>query len=100
MFRIFLRQFLTDLGEMEGDYRVFYLKDDIAYSTLYISIAILGVLSMIGMDALLFKGQSALFMGLMIARGVFTFVSILVIVVLWKTSKVRIFDRIILGWLS
>ena len=58
MFRKILSRFLVDLGEMEGDYRVFYLKDDIAYSTLYISIAILGVFSMIRMDGLLYPGQA------------------------------------------
>ena len=101
MFKKILRRFLTDLGEMEGDYRVFYLKDDVAYSILYISIAILGVLSMIGMDALLSQGPArSLFIGQMVSRGVFTLISILVMIALWKTSKVRVFDRIILGWLS
>ncbi|HEX2994518.1 MAG TPA: GGDEF domain-containing protein, partial [Anaerolineales bacterium] len=99
MFKKILRRFLADLGEMEGDYRVFYLKDDIAYSTLYISVAILGVLSMFGMDILLFKGRPDLFMWLVLARGVFTLVSTLVIIALWKTSRVRVFDRTILGWL-
>ena len=100
MFKKILRRFLTDLGEMEGDYRVFYLKDDIAYSTLYISIAILGVLSMIGMDALLVKGRSDLFAWLMLYRASFVFVSLLILIALWKTTKVRIHDRLILGWLS
>ncbi|MBN2116926.1 MAG: GGDEF domain-containing protein [Anaerolineales bacterium] len=95
-----MRRFLTNLGEMEGDYRVFYLKDDIAYSTLYISIAILGVLSMIGMDALLVKGRSDLFAWLMLYRAGFVLMSILVLAALRKTSKVRVHDRIILGWLS
>src|SRR5512145_2945462 len=99
MFKKILRRFLADLGEMEGDYRVFYLKDDIAYSTLYISVAILGVLSMLGMDILLFKDRPDLFTWLVLARVVFTLVSILVIAVLWKTSRVRVFDRTILGWL-
>jgi diguanylate cyclase (GGDEF)-like protein len=100
MVKKILRRFLTDLGEMEGDYRVFYLKDDIAYSTLYISIAILGVLSMIGMDTLLFRERPFLFVLLMGYRGLFTLVSVLTVVVLWKTNKVRKFDRIMLGWLS
>ena len=100
MFKKFLHRFLTDLGEMEGDYRVFYLKDDIAYSTLYISIAIIGVLSMIRMDALLVEGRSNLFIWLMLYRGGFIFVSILVMAVLRKTSKVRVYDRIVFGWLA
>src|SRR5574342_258524 len=100
MFRKIFRQFLTDLGKMEGDYRVFYLKDDIAYSTLYICIAILGVLSMVGVDALLTKDQSHLFIWLMLYRGSFILVSIVVMILLWKTDKVRVYDRLVLGWLT
>lgn len=99
MLKKFLRQFLTDLGEMEGDYRVFYLKDDITYSTLYISIAIVGLLSMTRTDALLTEGQPGLFMRLMLYRGIYIFMSILAMIVLRKTSKVRVYDRIVLGWL-
>lgn len=100
MFKKFFRQFLTNLGEMEGDYRVFYLKDDIAYSTLYIPIAISGVLSMIGMDALLFRGRPDLFAWLMLYRGFYILVSVLVMVAIRKTSRVRIYDRLVLGWLA
>ncbi len=84
---------------MEGDYRVFYLKDDIAYSTLYISIAIVGLLSMIRMDALLTEDHPDLFMQLMLYRGIYIFVSILVMIILRKTSRVRVYDRIVTGWL-
>ncbi len=100
MLKKILHRFLTDLGEMEGDYRVYYLKDDIFYSTLYISIATFGVLSMIGMDALLTRSHSNLFTWLMVYRLSFVFVSTLAVIMLWKTNKVRIHDRIILGWLS
>jgi diguanylate cyclase (GGDEF)-like protein len=100
MIRKFLRQFLTDLGEMEGDYRVFFLKDDIAYGTLYISIAIIGLLSMIRTDALLTRGRPGLFMQLMLYRAIYIFVSIVVIIMLRKTNRVRAYDRIVLGWLS
>jgi diguanylate cyclase (GGDEF)-like protein len=95
-----MSRFLTDLGEMEGDYRVFYLKDDIMYSTLYISIAIFGVLSMIGIDALLVRGRSDLFTWLMVYRAVYVFISIVAMVVLRGANKVRVYDRIIFGWLS
>jgi diguanylate cyclase (GGDEF)-like protein len=100
MFKKFSRQFLINLGEMEGDYRVFYLKDDIAYSTLYISIAIIGLLSMLRMDALLTGGRSDLFRWLMVYRGVFIFISILVIMALRRVKRVKDYDHIILGWLS
>src|SRR5512141_2754003 len=100
MLKKILRLFLTDLGEMEGDYRVFCLKDDILYNTLYISIAVLGVLSMIGIDALLARGRPGLFTWLMLYRAGFVIVSILVVIALRKTDKVRVHDRLILGWLS
>ena len=93
-------QFLVDLGEMEGDYRVYHLKDDITQTILYIFIVILGVLSMVRADALLFKNRPDLFGWLMVYRGGFILVSILVMLALWKTSKVKVYDRIVLGWLS
>src|SRR5512143_1388256 len=99
MLKKILRRFLMDLGEMEGDYRVSYLKDDIAYSTLYISLAVLGVLSMIGIDILLSRGRPDLFARLMLYRIAYSMVSILILAALWRTNKVRIYDRLILGWL-
>lgn len=100
MLKRFQRRFLVDLGEMEGDYRVFHLKDDIAQSTLYISVAILGVLSMIRIDILLYNSNPNLFIGLMIYRGVYILISLSIIALIRKTSKVRIYDRLMLGWLS
>lgn len=95
-----MSRFVTDLGEMEGDYRVFYLKDDIVYGTIYISIAIIGLLSMIRMDALLTAGRPDLFAQLMLYRGIYILVSILAMIVLRKTGRVKVYDRIVLGWLS
>ncbi len=100
MFRRLASQFLVDLGEMEGDYRAFYLKDDITQGILYICIAILGVLSMVRLDALFFRERSDLLAGLLLYRGAFVLVSILVITALWKTKRVGVYDRIILGWLA
>src|SRR5512134_3336975 len=100
MFRKFLSRFVTELGEMEGDYRVFYLKDDIAYGTLYISIAIVGLLSMIRTDALLTEGRPDRFTQLMLYRGIYILVSILAMIGLRKTGRVKVYDRIVLGWLS
>jgi diguanylate cyclase (GGDEF)-like protein len=96
----FLSRFLLDLREMEGDYRVFHLKDDIAQSTLYISVAILGVLSMIRIDALLYKDSPGLLTWLVLYRGGYILISLLTIVAIRKTSKVRIYDRLTLAWLS
>ncbi|HEX5809351.1 MAG TPA: GGDEF domain-containing protein [Anaerolineales bacterium] len=95
-----MNRFRVDLGEMEGDYRLFYLKDDSTQSILYICITIIGVLSMIRMDALFFKDQPDLFKWLMLFRGAFILISILVITVLWKTSQANVYDRLTVGWLS
>jgi diguanylate cyclase (GGDEF)-like protein len=100
MLNKFKSWFLVDLGEMEGDYRVFHLKDDIAQSILYISIATLSVFSMIRMDALLYKDRPDLFMGLVVYRGGYVFVSLLIMAAIRKTGKVRIYDRLMLVWLS
>jgi len=85
---------------MEGDYRVFHLKDDVAQSTLYISVAILSVFSMIGVDVLLYKNRPDFFWGLMIYRGVYILISLLIIAMIRKTSRVRIYDRLMLAWVS
>src|ERR1044071_8084898 len=100
MLKRFLSRFLVDLGEMEGDYRVFHLKDDIAQSTLYIFVAILSVLSMIFTDVLFYKNRPDSFWGLTIYRGGYILISLLIIAIIRKTSKVRIYDRLILAWLS
>ena len=100
MLQRFQSRFLVDLGEMEGDYRVFHLRDDIAQSTLYIAIAMLAVLSMTRMDILLYKSNPDLFIRLMVYHGVYILVSLSIIAAIRKTSKVRIYDRLMLAWLS
>ena len=99
MFKRFTSQFLIDLGEMESDYRAFYLRDDITQGILYIFIAILSVLSMLRLDILFFRDQADLLTGLLLYRGAFILVSVVVIAMLWKTSRVIAYDRLILGWL-
>src|SRR5215212_956495 len=99
MFKKFQRRFLVDLGEMEGDYRVFHLKDDILQSILSISIASLSVLSAIGMD-LLDRNKPDSFLSMLIYQGVYLLLSLAILVAIPKTSKVRRYDRLMLGWLS
>lgn len=100
MFKKIRSQFLVDLKEMEGDYRVAHLKDDIAYSTFYISIAILGVFSMIRIDRLLYEDRPDLILWLILYRGGYMLVSILIAVAIQKTGKVRVYDRLMLVWIS
>ncbi len=100
MFRGFFSQILVDLGELEGDYRVFHLKNDIAQSILSMFIASVSVLGALRVDALLFKGTPDLFMLMALYRGGFVVASVVVMIAIIKTTKVRVFDRLALGWIS
>src|SRR6185295_11962129 len=100
MLKRFLRQFLLILGEMEGEYRAFHLKDDLNQSRFYILIATLSVLGMLGTDVVLYKDRPDLVLWLLLYRVGFAFISILVIAALWKTVKVRVYDRLMLWWMS
>lgn len=93
-------RFLVDLQEMEGDYRVFHFKDDVAQSSLYISVGILAVAGMLFIDLLLYRNRPAFITGLMIYWGIYIFTSILAIIAIRKTSKVRIYDRLVIAWVS
>jgi diguanylate cyclase (GGDEF)-like protein len=99
MFKKFFRQFRIDLGEMEGDYRVFYLRDDIAYSTLYIFVAILGVFSLFSIDALIYPDSPELALWLVLYRGVYILTSLLIVAMLRRTSRVKYYDRLVTFWL-
>jgi diguanylate cyclase (GGDEF)-like protein len=100
MLKKFWRQFLLDLGELEGDYRAFHLKDDIRQSSFYIILATASVALMIGIDAILYKNRPDLFLWMLLYRVVFIAVSILVLVALHRKVKVRIYDRLMMAWLS
>ena len=100
MFRGFFSQILIDLGELEGDYRVFHLKNDIAQIILSFSIASISMLVTLGTDALLFTGRPDLFMKMACYRAGFILVSLVIMFAISKTTKVRIFDRLVLGWIS
>src|SRR5215211_1385256 len=100
MLKRFWSQFLLDLGEMEGEYRVFHLKDDIRQGGFYILIAIISVLIMIGTDGRLYRDRPELFLWLMSYRLVFSIISALVLIAVSKTRTVKIYDRLMLGWLA
>lgn len=99
MLKKFLRQFLLDLGELEGDYRIFYLKDDKRQSSLYIVMAVVGVAAMLGADAVIYRDHPDLLLWMSLYRAGFAFVSLLVIIAIHKTTRVRTYDRLMLGWL-
>ncbi|MGZ9235091.1 MAG: GGDEF domain-containing protein, partial [Anaerolineales bacterium] len=57
-------------------------------------------LGMLGTDAVLYKDRPDLVLWLLVYRAGFALVSILVMAALWKTVKVRVYDRLMLGWMS
>lgn len=100
LFKVLLGDILTDLGNLEGDYRFSQLRNDITQSLLYMSIVSVSVLAMLRVDAMLFTGRQGLFMLMVIGRVFFVLVTVLFGIALYKTDKVRIYDRLTLTWIS
>jgi len=100
MVKIFWRQFLLDLGELEGEYRAFHLKDDIRQSSFYIILATVGVAIMAGADAIFYRKWPDLIFWMVLYRGGFVFISILMLVLIRRTTRVKIYDRLMLVWLG
>ena len=100
MFRNLFSQTLTDLKDLEGDYRVFNLQNDKAQSILSMLIASISILGLLVVDMLLFAHRPDLFQWMVIYRGSYILFTAIVMFVIIKIDKVRIFDRLILGWLS
>jgi diguanylate cyclase (GGDEF)-like protein len=100
MFRKLSSQILIDLRELEGDYRVFNLQIDKAQSVLGMIIAGIGIISMLWMDRLIFSNNPGLISWVLIARICYILATALFVFAIGKTNMVRVFDRLILGWLS
>jgi len=100
LFKTVFGDVLTDLGDMEGDYRVSQLRSDITHSLLYMTIISLSGLAMLWVDALLFDDRPNLLMYMVIGRVVFVLVTIAFGIALYKTSKVRVYDRLTFAWIS
>jgi len=100
MFKNLFSQTLIDLRDLEGDYRVFNLQIDKAQIILSMIIASISIFGLLMVDMVLFKNQPGMFQWMVIYRGGFILLTVLVILVLAKINKVRIFDRLILGWLA
>jgi diguanylate cyclase (GGDEF)-like protein len=99
MWKRILSDLRVDLGEMEDDYRLFYLRDDIAYTVLYISIAILVVFSMFRLDALLYPDQQHMTFLLFLYRAGYILLSVLLMLALRVTTKVSRYDRFMMVWM-
>jgi diguanylate cyclase (GGDEF)-like protein len=100
MFKPFFSQILVDLGELEGDYRVFHLKSDISQSILSLSITSVSILGMLRLDILYFGDKASLFMYLLLYRIGFVLLTLLFMLAISKTRKVRIYDRLVFGWIA
>jgi diguanylate cyclase (GGDEF)-like protein len=91
--------YLTSLGETEGDYRVAQLRDDIRQSILHMSIVSVSILALLRVDAMLFAGRPDLFIRMVAYRMAYVLITILFGFVLHRTNKVRIYDRLVYIWL-
>ena len=99
LWRTLFGNVLTDLGNLEGDYRVSQLKNDITQSLLNLFIVSLSILAMLRVDAILFDDKPKMFMYMVFYRLAFVLVSIVSGFILYRTNKVRFFDRLVFGWI-
>jgi len=90
---------LIDLGNLEGDYRVSQLKSDITQSLLYMVIVSISNLALLRVDALLFHDRPGMFMYMVLCRFGYVLVTAAFGVAVYKTDKVRVFDRLAFGWI-
>lgn len=93
-------QILTDLKELEGDYRSTNLPVDKAQSVIYLIIVSISILLLASVDLLVFKDRLDLFWLMMFYRAVSIAFTLAIVFAILRTDKVRIFDRLILIWIS
>lgn len=95
----FIGNYLTSLGSIEGDYRVAQLRDDIRQSIIHISIVSASVLVLLRVDATLFANRHNLFMMMVVYRMTYVLITIVFGILLYRTDRVRIFDRLVFTWI-
>lgn len=98
IFKRLWSQILLDLRELEGDYRASNLLVDKAQTIVYMIIASLGVLGMLAVDFLVYADAPRQIWQMMAYRGGFILFTVLVTFAINWTSRVRVFDRLVLGW--
>lgn len=99
MLQALFSQIITDLGELEGDYRAFHLKNDIALSVLSYVIAGVSALGMLRTDLLLHRAEPDVLTFMAFSRIGYVLLTIAVTITTLNASKVRTFDRLVSGWL-
>lgn len=91
--------FRTSLGNVEGDYRYAQLKSDIRQNILHMTLVSISILALLRVDAILFENRPDLLRLMVVYRVGYVLITIMVGYFLHRTTKVRIYDRIIFGWL-
>jgi len=99
LFKRIVGDYMTSLGSTEGDYRIAQLSNDIRQSLLNMFVVCLGVLALARVDAILFTNRPDLFMKMVAYRIGYVLATILFGLVLRRVTKVRIYDRLIFGWI-
>lgn len=107
-FRVFLMetfkklssQILVDLKDTEGDYRVSSLPLDKAQAIFSLIFVGFCIVAMLWVDWLLFKEEPKLFRLMALYRGGFILFTAVFAIAISRTNKVRIFDRLVLVWIS
>jgi diguanylate cyclase (GGDEF)-like protein len=99
LFKRFFGDVQTDLGQLEGDYRVAHLRADISQSILYMFIICVGILFMLRVDAILFDDDPRLFTLMLVYRGAYVLVTVVTGIVLYRTNRVKAYDRLAFGWI-
>lgn len=99
LFKRIVGDYLVSLGDAEGDYRVSQLRDDIRQSLLYMSLVSISVLALLRVDAILFAGRQNLLAMMVSYRVGYVLVTFIFGYVLNKTTRVRIYDRLLFGWM-
>lgn len=90
---------LTDLGNLEGDYRVSQLQTDISQGILYMSIVGVSNLALLYVDAILFSGRLNPFLWMVVYRVGYVLVTAILGLLMKRTTRVRSFDRLMTGWI-
>ena len=89
----------TDLGNLEGDYRVAHLRSDVSQSILYMFIISVSNLLMLGVDAVLATPIPGLFGFMVVYRVAYVAVTVAVGVAMYRTTRVRNYDRLVFLWI-
>jgi diguanylate cyclase (GGDEF)-like protein len=90
---------VTDLGSLEGDYRFAQLKSDITQSILYMTVVGISMLVNLVADVRLFENHPKLLGWMIVYRAGYAAVTALFGAVIYRTARVRDFDRLMFIWI-